>query len=107
RFEPCDDVVYGGLLEQVPGQPDEAQLAADPLLHRFVVIFDREGANHSLLSALWEKRIGAITYRKSVENVWPEAELGEVEVTHPSGERTTINVPNQFPSRSGSLNFER
>ncbi|MCH8514350.1 MAG: hypothetical protein LAT83_22230, partial [Kiritimatiellae bacterium] len=57
----------------------------------------------SLLSALWEKRIGAITYRKSVENVWPEAEFGEVEVTHPSGERTTINVPNQFPSRSGSL----
>ncbi len=78
------------LLEQVPGQPDEAQLAADPLLHRFVVIFDREGANHSLLSALWEKRIGAITYRKSVEDVWPEAEFGEVEVTHPSGERTTM-----------------
>jgi len=42
------------LLESVPGQPTEAERAADPLLHRFTVIFDREGATHSLLAALWE-----------------------------------------------------
>jgi transposase-like protein len=80
------------LLEQVPGQPGESELAADPLSHRFVVIFDREGASHSLLSALWEQRIGAITYRKSVKDVWPEAEFSEVEVTHPGGERTLMRL---------------
>jgi len=32
------------LLANVPDQPSDDALAADPLLHRFVVIFDREGA---------------------------------------------------------------
>lgn len=80
------------LLEQVPGQPGEAELAADPHLHRFVVIFDREGSNHKLLSALWEKRIGAITYRKRVEEDWPEAEFALVEITHPGGQVTRMRL---------------
>lgn len=80
------------LLEQVPGQPGEAELAVDPHLHRFVIIFDREGSNHKLLSALWEKRIGAITYRKRVEEEWPEAEFAEVEVTHPGGQVTRMRL---------------
>ena len=76
------------LLESVPGQPTEAELAADPLLHRFTVIFDREGATHSLLAALWENRIGAITYRKNVKDTWPQGEFGEVEVPVPGGGNT-------------------
>lgn len=54
------------LIEQVPGQPTEAELAMDPRRYRFVMIFDREGASHSLLSALREQRVAAITYRKRV-----------------------------------------
>jgi len=84
------------LLEQVPGQPGEAELAADPHLHRFVIIFDREGSNHKLLSALWEKRIGAITYRKRVEDDWPEAEFTEVEVTHPGGQVTRMRLASRL-----------
>lgn len=67
------------LLASVPGQPSEAELAADALRHRFVVIFDREGSAHSLLSKLWEHRIGAITYRKAVKNPWPAEEFAEVD----------------------------
>jgi hypothetical protein len=73
------------LLTSVPSQPSEAELAADPLLHRFVMVFDREGATHSLLSKLWEKRIGAITYRKSVADLWPESEFSETGVPVPGG----------------------
>jgi hypothetical protein len=73
------------LLDSVPGQPSEAELAADPMLHRFVVVFDREGATHSLLSKLWQKRIGAITYRKSVKDLWPTGDFSEVEVPTPGG----------------------
>ena len=51
------------LLETVPGQPTPQQLADNPRLHRFVLIFDREGATQVLLDALWQQRIGAITYR--------------------------------------------
>jgi len=73
------------LLASVPGQPTDTELEADPFLHRFVVIFDREGATHSLLTAFWEKRIGAITYRKNVQGVWPQTEFIETDVAVPGG----------------------
>ena len=78
------------LLASVPGQPTAAELEADPFLHRFVVIFDREGATHSLLAALWEKRIGAITCRKNVQDTWPESEFIETEVPVPGGGSTRM-----------------
>jgi hypothetical protein len=86
-----DDIVPE-LLASVPGQPSEAELAADPLLHRLVVIFDREGSTHSLLSKLWERRIGAITYRKAVKDLWPESEFSEVEVPVPGGGLTRMQL---------------
>jgi len=78
------------LLDCVPEQPDAAALEADPLLHRFVTIFDREGAHYKLLSALWEHRIGAITYRKNVTDTWPENEFKEVEIPVPGGGSTRM-----------------
>ena len=78
------------LLVSVPGQPTEAELEADPLLHRFVVIFDREGAAHSLLAALWDKRIASITYRKNVKDAWPQSEFIETEVPVPGGGSTPM-----------------
>lgn len=80
------------LLASVPQQPTTEQLEADPLLHRFVIVFDREGANHSLLSALWEQRIGAITYRKNVKDEWPVCEFNEQKVDVPGGGNTRMNL---------------
>ena len=73
------------LLESVPSQPTQAQLDADPLLHRFIIIFDREGSHHSLLARLWEQRVGVITYRKNVTDMWPETEFTETQVPCPGG----------------------
>jgi hypothetical protein len=73
------------LLASVPGQPTAQALEQDPLLHRFVIVFDREGANHSLLCGLWKHRIGALTYRKNVKDVWPESEFFEQDVPMPGG----------------------
>ena len=73
------------LLTSVPEQPTPEALAADPRLHRFVLVFDREGANASLLEALWQQRIGAITYRKNVKDVWPAPEFTDTTVTMPDG----------------------
>jgi transposase-like protein len=89
------DEIVPELVACVPGQPSEAELAADPLLHRFVVIFDREGSAHSLLSKLWERRIGAITYRKAVKDLWPESEFSEVEVPVPGGGVTRMRLANR------------
>jgi hypothetical protein len=87
------------LLAGVPGQPSAAQLDADPLLHRFVVIFDREGSSHSLFSKLWKERIGAITYRKAVKDLWPENQFSEIQVPVPGGGAT----PMKLASRSTVL----
>jgi hypothetical protein len=86
------DEIVPELLANVPGQPSEAELAADPLLHRFLVIFDREGSTHSLLAKLWERRIGAITYRKAVKDLWPTGEFAEVEVPVPGGGATRMQL---------------
>jgi prepilin-type processing-associated H-X9-DG protein len=80
------------LLLTVPQQPTKAQLKDDPQLHRFVMVFDREGATHSLLSQLWEQRIGALTYRKSVKDAWPELEFVEQEVLAPGGEVSRMKL---------------
>jgi hypothetical protein len=73
------------LLDSVPSQPTQAQLNADPLLHRFIIIFDREGSHHSLLARLWDQRVGVITYRKNVTDIWPETEFTETQVPCPGG----------------------
>ena len=68
------------LLCSVPQQPTQKELDDDPLLHRFVIVFDRECSNYKLISQLWQQRIGAITYRKNVKDKWPTEEFVEQEV---------------------------
>jgi transposase-like protein len=80
------------LLMSIPGQPSQQELDEDPLLHRFVIVFDREGSNYSLLSELWEQRIGALTYRKNVKDVWPETEFTDYEVCTPDGGTTRMKL---------------
>jgi hypothetical protein len=80
------------LLLSVPQQPTAAELDNDPQLHRFIMVFDREGATHSLLSQLWKQRIGALTYRKNVRDVWPEGDFIEQEVLAPGGDSTRMKL---------------
>lgn len=80
------------LRASVPAQPTEDELEKDSRLHRFVIVFDREGATHSLLSKLWEQRIGVITYRKNVKDTWPETEFLEQDVAIPGGGSTRMKL---------------
>jgi hypothetical protein len=80
------------LLHSVPGQPTPEQLAVDPCLHRFVLVFDREGATAVLLQALWQQRIGAITYRKNVKEAWPESEFADTQVAMPDGVQLAMKL---------------
>jgi len=86
------DEIVPELLTHVPMQPSDAELDADPLRHRFVVVFDREGFSGPLLSKLWEQRIGAITYRKWVKDLWPEADFEQVDVPIPGGGNTRMRI---------------
>jgi hypothetical protein len=90
------------LLASVPSQPTQTQLDADALLPRFVIVFDREGANHNLFSKLWERRIGAISYRKDVKDRWPESGFTETEVPVPGGGSTRMQLASRQTLLSGT-----
>lgn len=80
------------LLRDIPGQPDAAALAANPRLHRFTLIFDREGYSPDLFARLKEKRIAILTYHKHPGPDWPESEFTPRTLTHPNGETTTVRL---------------
>lgn len=50
------------LNEIVPGQPGAEDLQADPLRHRFTLVFDREGYSPDLLRRMKKQRAACLTY---------------------------------------------
>jgi len=89
------------LKREVPSQPSEEELEADPHLHRFILVFDREGYSPAFFREMWEEhRIACITYHKYPREDWPEAWFSETEVTMPNGERVRMMLAEQG-SRAG------
>jgi transposase len=75
------------LLDDVPDQPSERQLAENPSLCRFVLVFDREGYSPAFFAEMWsEHRISCLTYHKHPGGPWPEQWFTEHKVTMPAGE---------------------
>jgi len=75
------------LLDDVPDQPSQQQLAENPSLCRFVLVFDREGYSPAFFAEMWSKhRIGCQTYHKHPGEPWPEEWFTEHKVTMPAGE---------------------
>ena len=80
------------LLKEVPHQPKEEELKAEPARFRFVMIFDREGYSPELFAELWAQRIAAQTYRQGRLEDWPVAEFQEYEVSLPHGEKQPMTL---------------
>jgi hypothetical protein len=80
------------LEKDVPNQPSAEELDADPLLHRFTVVFDREGYSPSFFLKMKERRIACLTYHKYPGDDWPQDEFFPTKVRLASGEETTIRL---------------
>jgi len=81
------------LLNDIPNQPGEKELEADPDLYRFIIVFDREGYSPAFFKEVWDNhRIACMTYRKNKTLDWPETEFQEVEAKTPSGEPFSIHL---------------
>jgi hypothetical protein len=91
------------LEQDVPNQPSGEQLDADPLLHRFTVVFDREGYSPPFLAKMKNRRIACLTYRKYPGEDWPQEEFFPTEVRLASGERTTIQLAERGTRLSNGL----
>lgn len=80
------------LLTDVPEQPSQSELDADPLRHRFTIVFDREGYSPSLFARLEEQRIAILTYHKHPGQDWSPDEFSEQEVTLVNGEVISLSL---------------
>jgi transposase len=81
------------LREDVPGQPAEAELLANPDLHRFDVIVDREGFSPEALRKAFSLHRAAITtYRRHPYDPWPEAEFQTMSVPLAHGLRQDMLI---------------
>lgn len=70
-----EEQIVPRLEKEVPNQPTDQQLAADPKLEKFIVVFDREGYSPEALKRLKGRRIGALTYHKHPGPDWPQTEF--------------------------------
>jgi hypothetical protein len=74
------------LIEDVPNQPSDELLKADPLLHRFTMVFDREGYSPEMLLSFKNKRVACLTYHKYPKEDWRVEEFQTYPVTMASGQ---------------------
>lgn len=81
------DRIVPRLEADIPDQPTQEQLEADPCLARFAMVFDREGYSPGFFRRMWEKRIACQTYRKQPYEPWPQEEF----------------VPTQVQTRNGNI----
>ena len=61
------------------------ELQADARLHRFTLIFDREGYSPGFVQAMKNKRIACLTYHKYPGEAWPPEEFSPCQVALSSG----------------------
>jgi len=89
------------LLEDVPGQPSEDALRADVKLHRFVMLFDREGYSPAFFEEMFlTHRIACITYNKFPGEDWPQDEFVEEDVVFKNGEKSMMKLAERRLPRS-------
>jgi len=91
------------LKAEVPNQPTEEQLEADPLLSRFTIVFDREGYSPQFFAQMKEQRIAVLTYHKFPGESWSEQEFRTHEVSLVNGERVRMELAERGVRLSNDL----
>jgi hypothetical protein len=89
--------------QRVPAQPDREQLQADPLRHRFTLVFDREGYSPDFLRRMKTKRIACLSYHKFPGEDWSEEEFTPHRVQLASGEAVSISLAERGTCLSNGL----
>jgi len=91
------------LIAEAPGQPSAAELAADPRLHRFTIIFDRAGYSPAFFAEMQALRVAVITYHKFPDEDWPTGEFAPLTLTLLHGETVTLALAERGTRLSNGL----
>jgi hypothetical protein len=81
------------LEKEIPNQPTAEELQADAKLHRFTVIFDREGYSPAFFRTMKDKHIACLTYHKYPGEDWPQEEFFPCSVHLASGACVERHLP--------------
>lgn len=76
----------------VPNQPSEEELEQNPLLSRFMLVFDRECYSPDFFYELWQERISVCTYNKNVKDLWDTTEFSTYTEVLETGEKTQMEL---------------
>jgi len=80
------------LLHEAPALIDDDELDKNELLHRFTIVFDREGYSPSLFAHMKVLRIACLTYRKWPGSDWTVEEFTVESVTLSNGETVQMQL---------------
>jgi len=91
------------LEREIPQQPTAQQLEDDSLLHRFTLVYDREGYSPAFLKRMREKRIACLTYHKYPGDDWAEEEFRLHSVNLISGQTVEMRLAERGTCLSNGL----
>jgi hypothetical protein len=89
--------------QRVPAQPQAGQLDADPLRHRFTLVFDREGYSPAFLLRMKTQHIACLTYHKFPGEDWSQEEFAPCQVRLASAEVVTLQLAERGTCLSNGL----
>jgi hypothetical protein len=77
---------------KVPHQPSATELELNEKLHRFMIVFDREGYSVDFFEELAEQRIAFCTYRKNAKGKWDDSEFADYEIVAENGDKEIVQL---------------
>jgi len=100
-------VIEGEILPRldpgVPGQPTAEALEADRLLHRFTLVFDREGYSPAFFSRMKARRVACMTYHKYPGEEWSQEEFSPHRVQLPGAQVVSMELAERGTCLSNGL----
>ena len=91
------------LLADAPGQPTATELAADSLLHRFTLVFDRAGYSPEFFAEQKAQRVAVLTYHKFPGDDWAAEEFAPHALTLANGESVIRSLAERGTGLSNGL----
>ena len=95
--------ILARLDQAVPSQASAQALAIDPLLHRFTLVFDREGYSPEFLRRMKSQRVACLTYHKFPGEKWPTEDFLTRCVRLPSGQCVEMKLAERGTRLSNGL----
>ena len=101
------DEIVPRLMKKVRGRPSSEQLAENSLLHRFTLVFDREGYSPDFLMEMRKDRIACLTYHKYQGEDWPHDEFTPLKAVFSNGNVVEMKLAERGINLSGKIWLKR